>query len=54
MKASIHDALKRLPGAPAAGDTLFVAAGVTHRFEQFSDDFVTWVVFYGPQGGERK
>ncbi|WP_332778181.1 cupin domain-containing protein [Polaromonas sp.] len=117
MKASIHDALKRLPGAPAAaypegvpfttmmahgsmsvevfapgsnadgrdrqqphtqdelylvhrgtgqlvingqrldcaaGDTLFVAAGVAHRFEQFSDDFVTWVVFYGPQGGERK
>jgi len=38
----------------AAGDTLFVAAGTLHRFEQFSDDFVTWVVFYGPQGGESK
>jgi mannose-6-phosphate isomerase-like protein (cupin superfamily) len=36
----------------AAGDAFFVAAGVQHRFENFSDDFVTWVVFYGPQGGE--
>jgi mannose-6-phosphate isomerase-like protein (cupin superfamily) len=36
----------------AAGDAFFVAAGVAHRFENFSDDFVTWVVFYGPQGGE--
>jgi mannose-6-phosphate isomerase-like protein (cupin superfamily) len=36
----------------AAGDAFFVAAGVQHRFENFSTDFVTWVVFYGPQGGE--
>jgi mannose-6-phosphate isomerase-like protein (cupin superfamily) len=35
------------------GDALFVAAGVEHRFEAFSDDFATWVIFYGPQGGER-
>jgi mannose-6-phosphate isomerase-like protein (cupin superfamily) len=32
----------------AAGDAFFVAAGVAHRFEHFSDDFATWVVFYGP------
>jgi mannose-6-phosphate isomerase-like protein (cupin superfamily) len=32
----------------AAGDAFFVAAGVEHRFENFSEDFVTWVVFYGP------
>jgi mannose-6-phosphate isomerase-like protein (cupin superfamily) len=32
----------------AAGDAFFVAAGIPHRFENFSDDFVTWVVFYGP------
>lgn len=32
----------------AAGDVLFAAAGVTHRFENFSDDFATWVMFYGP------
>ena len=36
-----------------AGDTLFVAAGHTHRFENFSADFVVWVVFYGAEGGER-
>jgi mannose-6-phosphate isomerase-like protein (cupin superfamily) len=36
----------------AAGDCLFVAAGVAHRFEEFSDDFAAWVVFWGPQGGE--
>lgn len=35
------------------GDVLFVPAGAPHRFEDFSDDFVTWVVFYGPNGGEQ-
>jgi mannose-6-phosphate isomerase-like protein (cupin superfamily) len=35
-----------------AGEVLFAPAGVEHRFEQFSDDFVTWVFFYGPRGGE--
>ena len=37
----------------AQGDAFFVPAGIKHRFENFSKDFVTWVVFYGPQGGER-
>lgn len=36
-----------------AGDALFVAAGMAHRFEKFSDDFLVWVVFYGSEGGER-
>jgi mannose-6-phosphate isomerase-like protein (cupin superfamily) len=36
----------------AAGDLLFVPAGAVHRFEDFSDDFSTWVMFYGPEGGE--
>jgi mannose-6-phosphate isomerase-like protein (cupin superfamily) len=36
-----------------AGDMLFVPAGVIHRFEDFSDDFCTWVMFYGPEGGEQ-
>jgi mannose-6-phosphate isomerase-like protein (cupin superfamily) len=31
-----------------AGDVLFAAAGETHRFEDFSADFATWVLFYGP------
>ncbi|MEM9000225.1 MAG: cupin domain-containing protein [Bacteroidota bacterium] len=35
------------------GDFLFVPAGVAHRFEHFSDDFSTWVLFYGPEGGEQ-
>lgn len=35
-----------------SGDVLFVPAGVIHRFEEFSPDFVTWVIFYGPEGGE--
>lgn len=33
-------------------DLLFAAAGVVHRFENFTDDLVVWVVFYGPEGGE--
>jgi mannose-6-phosphate isomerase-like protein (cupin superfamily) len=31
------------------GDLLFVPAKVPHRFETFSDDFSTWVVFFGPR-----
>ena len=30
------------------GDALFVPGGAEHRFEGFSDDFATWVVFFGP------
>ena len=33
-------------------DMLFAAAGVEHRFENFTDDLVLWVIFYGPEGGE--
>jgi mannose-6-phosphate isomerase-like protein (cupin superfamily) len=34
------------------GDVIFVPAGIEHRFEDFTDDFMTWVFFYGPEGGE--
>ncbi|MEO6133063.1 MAG: cupin domain-containing protein [Saprospiraceae bacterium] len=34
------------------GDFFFVAAGVEHRFVGFSEDFSTWVIFYGRIGGE--
>ena len=34
------------------GQILFVPAGVEHRFVGLSDDFATWVLFYGPEGGE--
>ncbi|HKG07354.1 MAG TPA: cupin domain-containing protein [Pedobacter sp.] len=36
-----------------SGDFIFVAAGAEHRFENFTDDFATWVMFYGPIGGEK-
>ena len=35
-----------------AGDFIFVAAGVEHWFEDFTDDLAVWVIFYGLQGGE--
>ena len=34
------------------GDALFAAAGALHRFEDFTDDFATWGIMYGPVGGE--
>ena len=31
------------------GDVLFCAAHVPHGFEETSEDFSVWVLFYGPQ-----
>ena len=42
--------LERRPFGP--GDAIFAPAGWVHRFEDFSADFATWVVFWGPEGGE--
>jgi mannose-6-phosphate isomerase-like protein (cupin superfamily) len=36
-----------------ANTVFFVPAGEVHRFENFSADFATWVVFWGPNGGEQ-
>ena len=36
----------------SSGSFVFVPAGQEHRFEDFSDDFAVWVIFYGPEGGE--
>ncbi len=36
----------------SAGDCLFVPAHDEHRFFDFSEDFTTWVFFFGPEGGE--
>lgn len=44
------DGEKLLDVAPGA--FLFVPAGCEHRFENFSADFLVWVAFYGPVGGE--
>lgn len=41
---------ERRPFGP--GDLILVEAGVEHRFEEFGEDFATWVVFWGPRGGE--
>lgn len=37
---------ERRPFAP--GDLIFVKAGAEHRFEDFTPDFQTWVIFWGP------
>ncbi len=34
------------------GDVLFVPAGTEHRFEDMSEGFGAWMIFYGPEGGE--
>jgi len=34
--------------AVGTGDLLFAAAHVAHGFEDFSDDFAVWIIFYGP------
>jgi mannose-6-phosphate isomerase-like protein (cupin superfamily) len=34
------------------GDMLFVPAHAVHRFEDFTDDLLLWVIFWGPEGGE--
>jgi len=36
----------------APHDVLFARAGAVHAFEDFSEDFLVWVFFYGPDGGE--
>ncbi len=47
---SAEDSLERRRFGP--GDAIFAPAGWIHRFEDFSQDFATWVVFWGPKGGE--
>lgn len=49
-RGTFFDGSSRVAFQP--GDLLFVAAGVPHRFEDFSDDLAVWVMFYGPEGGE--
>ncbi len=34
-----------------AGDTIFVPANDDHRFINYTEDFATWVFFYGPEVG---
>jgi mannose-6-phosphate isomerase-like protein (cupin superfamily) len=34
-------------------DFLWAPAGLPHRFENFTDDLLVWVIYYGVEGGER-
>ena len=34
------------------GSFIFVPAGTEHRFQNYTDDLVVWVIFFGPEGGE--
>jgi mannose-6-phosphate isomerase-like protein (cupin superfamily) len=38
--------------AARPGDFCFAAARERHHFEDISQDFFTWALFYGPDGGE--
>jgi mannose-6-phosphate isomerase-like protein (cupin superfamily) len=49
-KGVFFDGSSRRPFQP--GDLIFAAAGGEHRFEEFTNDFAVWVMFYGPDGGE--
>ena len=46
-----EDSLERIPFGP--GDAIFAPAGAVHRFEDFTNNIATWVIFWGPQGGEK-
>ncbi len=37
----------------APGDFIFVPANAEHRFENYTAELALWVIFYGPEGGER-
>jgi hypothetical protein len=42
-----HSRGERVPFGP--GDMIFAGAGEEHRFVDFTADFATWVLFYGPR-----
>ena len=44
-----HGTMRAELFAPRGADTQS-----PHRFEAFSEDFATWVVFWGPPGGEQE
>ena len=45
----LHDGQRDPVGS---GDLVFVAAGTEHQFEDYTEEFALWRVFYGPEGGE--
>ena len=53
MKGSGTLTIEDTPYPFAEGDVLFVPAEKEHRFTEFSQDLVTWAIFWGPPGGEK-
>jgi mannose-6-phosphate isomerase-like protein (cupin superfamily) len=53
MKGSGTLTIEDRPYPFVEGDVLFVPAEKEHRFVDFSQDLVTWAVFWGPPGGEK-
>jgi mannose-6-phosphate isomerase-like protein (cupin superfamily) len=53
MKGSGSLLIEDTPVPFTQGDVLFVPARRQHRFVDFSQDLVTWAIFWGPPGGER-
>jgi mannose-6-phosphate isomerase-like protein (cupin superfamily) len=52
MKGSGTLMIADTPYPFAEGAVLFVPAETQHRFVSFTDDLVTWAIFWGPEGGE--
>jgi hypothetical protein len=50
-RATWLDSFRSRTGRPGEFAAAFLRSG-THRFLEFTDDFATWVFFYGPEGGE--
>jgi mannose-6-phosphate isomerase-like protein (cupin superfamily) len=53
MKGSGTLTIEDMPYPFVEGDVLFVHAEKQHRFVDFSQDLVTWAVFWGPPGSEK-
>lgn len=53
MKGSGILLIEDTPHPFLEGDVLFVPAEKQHRFADFSQDLVTWAIFWGPVGGEK-
>jgi mannose-6-phosphate isomerase-like protein (cupin superfamily) len=54
MRGSGTLLIRDRPHAFGEGDVLFVPASTEHRFVDFTDDLITWAIFWGPPGGESR
>ena len=52
MKGSGTLLIADMPHAFGEGAVLFVPANTQHRFVEFTEDLITWAIFWGPKGGE--